>query len=713
MNHSVKNLLAIFFIFSGYSNASIYDYLYPYQEPGFSSYGTIGIIQMPSARLLNEGTVAANFSQFDPYQRLSIVAYPFDWMEAIYQYTDIRNELYSPVFAFSGNQTYKDKGVDLKIRLLSETDTLPELAVGFRDFGGTGLFSSEFLVASKYYKNSDFTFGLGWGNLANADYKNPFSIISKDFDNREGFQELGGKGGEVSLSSFFRGKSVGIFAGYEYFLPNIKGLRLKVEYDSTDYEQEGFKAQPQDSKFNFGLTYGLNKNTKFYVGFIRGNQIQLGFSLSKNFGKKDVSISKKDKYKAVPLRDSMKKVTEDKKYLYLASLKYLGEAKIPLRTANVQGDTLQVSFAQNKYLSYPRAYGRALRVLDDISPESIKNFELTALNSRFELANIKVSRQDFNAYKAQEDFVFLNNSVELSQSYNSIQSHDYKPTVLLPKTFYQFGPNAQTHIGGADRFFVAGLHLSGQFETLVTRNLNIQGSIKIGVIDSFQVLEQGSDSVLPHVRTDLIEYLKEGSDFAISRLQFNYFGNPYQGLYTRLSGGLFEEMFGGIGGEVLYRPFSKIWAIGIEGYEVQQRDYDQQFSFREYKTQTGHITFYINEPRTKILTKIIGGKYLAGDSGITLDFSRRFKSGLRMGIFASITDISKEEFGEGSFDKGFYIDFPLEGFIKNHSRSLSTFGLRPVTRDGAARLLSGFDLYGVTDQGSMHNILKDLDDWYD
>jgi len=713
LNYRVKNLLAIFFIFSGYSKASIYDYLYPYQEPGFSSYGTVGIIQMPSARLMEEGTVAVNFSQFEPYNRLSIIAYPFEWLEAIYQYTDIRNKLYSPSYAFSGNQTYKDKGIDLKIRLLRETDALPEVAIGFRDFGGTGLFSSEFLVASKYYKNSDFTIGLGWGNLANADYKNPFTIISQDFKNREGFQELGGKGGEVALSSFFRGQSVGIFAGYEYFLPSIKGLRFKIEYDSTDYELEGFTSQPQDSKFNFGFTYGLNENTKFYVGFVRGNEIQLGFSLLKNFGKKDTLLSKKDNYKTVPMRDAMQKVTEDKKYLYLAGLKYMGEAKLPLRTANVKGDTLQVSFAQNKHLSYPRSYGRALRVLDDISPKSIKNFELTALNSRFELANIKVSRQDFNSYKAQEDFVFLNNSVEISQSYNSIKSHEYKPEVILPKTFYQFGPNAQTHIGGADRFFVAGLHFSGQFETLITRNLNIQGSVRIGVTDTFQVLEQGSDSILPHVRTDLIEYLKEGSDFAISRLQVNYFGNPYKGVYTRLSGGLYEEMFGGIGGELLYRPFNKIWAIGLEGYEVQQRDYDQLFSFRDYTTKTGHVTLYIDEPRTRILTKIIGGKYLAGDSGITLDFSRRFKSGLRMGIFASITDISKEEFGEGSFDKGFYIDFPLEGFLKNHSRSLSTFGLRPVTRDGAARLLTGFDLYGVTDQGSLHNILKDRDDWYD
>ena len=44
---------------------------------------------------------------------------------------------------------------------------------------------------------------------------------------------------------------------------------------------------------------------------------------------------------------------------------------------------------------------------------------------------------------------------------------------------------------------------------------------------------------------------------------------------------------------------------------------------------------------------------LAGDKGVTLDLSRRFKSGFTMGVFATKTNLSAEEFGEGSFDKGF------------------------------------------------------------
>ena len=172
-------------------------------------------------------------------------------------------------------------------------------------------------------------------------------------------------------------------------------------------------------------------------------------------------------------------------------------------------------------------------------------------------------------------------------------------------------------------------------------------------------------------------------------------------------------MFGGFGGEILYRPYSSIFALGADVYWVKKREFNQLFSFRNYETTTGHITLYLTEPKTNILFKLYGGRYLAEDSGVTLDISRTYRSGLRLGIFASKTDISSQEFGEGTFDKGFYINFPIDAFFRNYRRGLTSFGLRPITRDGAARLLVGHDLYGVTDQGSINNFYFNFEDIYD
>ncbi len=51
--------------------------------------------------------------------------------------------------SFSGDQTYKDKAFDVKLRLWEESYWMPQVAVGARDIGGTGLFDAEYIVASK------------------------------------------------------------------------------------------------------------------------------------------------------------------------------------------------------------------------------------------------------------------------------------------------------------------------------------------------------------------------------------------------------------------------------------------------------------------------------------------------------------------------------------------------------------------------------------
>ena len=125
-----KDFLILFFSISylsaipGILYADITDYIYPNTSPSYSNYGTTGIIQMPSARFRSEVTLGVNWSNSDPYLRGTIIAYPFSWFEATYSYIDINNAFYSNSIDFSGDQTYKDKGFDVKFRLIKETDYL-------------------------------------------------------------------------------------------------------------------------------------------------------------------------------------------------------------------------------------------------------------------------------------------------------------------------------------------------------------------------------------------------------------------------------------------------------------------------------------------------------------------------------------------------------------------------------------------------------------
>ena len=60
---------------------------------------------------------------------------------------------------------------------------------------------------------------------------------------------------------------------------------------------------------------------------------------------------------------------------------------------------------------------------------------------------------------------------------------------------------------------------------------------------------------------------------------------------------------------------------------------------------------------------------------------------LLLGVFATKTNLSAEEFGEGSFDKGFYFSVPTQMFYSEFRSGNISFGLQPLTKDGGAMLI--------------------------
>ena len=57
-----------------------------------------------------------------------------------------------------------------------------------------------------------------------------------------------------------------------------------------------------------------------------------------------------------------------------------------------------------------------------------------------------------------------------------------------------------------------------------------------------------------------------------------------------------------------------------------------------------------------------------------------------MGAYFTRTNISKIEYGEGSFDKGFYFEMPLSIFNSDANKGVTKFTVQPLTRDGGAKL---------------------------
>lgn len=713
----------IFFVstFSSLVGAQITDYIYPHHEqPSYSNYGTVGLIMMPSARMHEAGTIGFTWSHADPYLRGSIMGYPFDWFEASYQYTDVNNKLYSDSPEFSGKQSYKDKSFDAKFRLFKETTLIPQIALGFRDFGGSSLFAAEYIVASKLIGNVDFTLGMGFGTISNNAISNPLTKISSRFAERRTDTRGDTQGGEINYATFLAGEKAGIFGGVEIFMPRMGGTRLKIEYDTTNYGEdgEGYLPVAQDKAFNYSFVYPVTKNFHVKLGYIRNNTLNFGFSLSGNYGSKDPYIVKKDKPKVIPNAKILRTVVNatEAKYLYRSSLKLLNESKLMLQTAQVDESRLTISYAQSKFLSNPVAVGRMTRILDQISPELITDFSFININVDVPMFAVDVPRDDYRKYLDQGKTDALLESVKIYKPEPDAHLiHDYRPQPKLPQTMWKVSPAIRSQIGGPDGFYFGDLSIAIHAETIITRRFNILGAGSIGILNTFDDLKLASDSIIPHVRTDIVKYLKASTDYHITRLQANYFSNPSKDIYTKISAGIFEPMFAGYGGEILYKPFERNYGIGVELWQVHQREYRQLFGLKDdkYETLTGHISLYYREPTSRVLLHVKGGKYLAQDSGFTFTASRDFRSGLNMGVFFSLTDISKAEFGEGSFDKGFFFSLPIQVFFDKYSRGQSGFGLRPLTRDGAQSLVHAQTLWSTTYQANKDQMIHEWDSFYD
>ena len=121
---------------------------------------------------------------------------------------------------------------------------------------------------------------------------------------------------------------------------------------------------------------------------------------------------------------------------------------------------------------------------------------------------------------------------------------------------------------------------------------------------------------------------------------------------------------------------------------MAQRDYDDPFGFDyyDYDVVTGHASLYWDTGWYGFETQIDAGRYLAGDWGSTFSLSRRFPNGWAVGAYFTLTNVTEDDFGEGSFDKGVWIEIPFRWTVPFETRANNSVSLTSVSRDGGAQL---------------------------
>ncbi|WP_409159180.1 YjbH domain-containing protein [Pectobacterium sp. B2J-2] len=661
-----------------------------------SDFGGTGLLQMPTARMAETGEFSLNYRDNEEYRRYSVSLQLFDWLETTVRYTDIRTRLYSNDSSFSGDQTYKDKAFDLKARLWQESYWMPDVSVGLRDIAGTGLFDSEYLVASKRMGPFDFTLGMGWGNMAESgNIKNPACSLKASFCNRTENTETG----EFEIGNFFHGPAA-LFGGVEYQTP-WDPLRLKLEYDGNDYSREAAdrgrrERIKQDSPFNIGAVYRLGDVLDTTLSWQRGNTLMWGFTLRTNFNSLKPNYLDDAPPVYAPVQDG-------KSTNWQLVSKELND-KAGYKDADIYADQKQVTIVadQTKYRDSEEATQRAATILANHVSGNIDEYHLVQRSQRLPIASTEVDAKAFHQVKQA--------AVPLGQpepeTYRKEPVSDVRGQQVLraepARLTYSLDPTLTQSFGGPESFYMYQVALKGNADYQLSDHWSVGGTATLNLVnnyDKFNYKTPPADgAALPRVRTWVREYVTS-SDLLLTNLQLTRRDNPAQDWYTQVYGGYLEMMYAGVGSEVLYRPFGKSWALGMDVNYVKQRDWNDIMRMADYDVVTGHLTAYWELPFVEgAVAKVSVGRYLAGDKGVTLDLSRRFDSGIVAGAFATKTDVSSAEYGEGSFTKGFYISIPFDLLFTEPTVKRGSVGWVPLTRDGGQMLQRRSSLYGLTEQ---------------
>lgn len=662
--------------------------LFPYQDLPVTAndWGEAGLLQTPSARMREVSDFSFTISRVYPYTRGNVFFQPFSWMEAGFRYTNISNKLYGPAF-LSGTQAYKDKSIDVKFRLMKESAWLPAFSLGFRDIAGTGLFSGEYAVGSKRTGPLDWSLGLGWGYVGNrADIGNPLGHIFPSFNVRK----VATSTGNFAFGAYFHGPAA-LFGGVQYQTP-WDPLILKLEYDGNNYQNDPLgNVLPQSSPFNFGATYRVSDWVDMTAGVERGNTAM--FSISMHAPLNAIYVPKLDDPPGIPVKPTAPVNPPDWK----KTVKDI-DKQTQWKVARIarRGDELRVTVDDPNVVYWHDYLDRAVSVLHRDAPPGVKRFAFVYRSDGIKVGEHLVDRNEWVAARTR----LLAPSQKKAEVVAIPPEKNVKDSLVFKKDPPAFeshvGMNWIYNLGGPNGFVLYEFAPNWTAQLHFDQNTWLQGMLQYDILDNYNKFTYDAPSNLPRVRTYLREYV-EASRLTMPVLQLSHVGQLTDNQYWSVYGGYLEPMFAGVGGEWLYRPFLSPLAFGINLNEVQQRDFAQNFKLRNYRVFTGHGTLYWDTGWKHVVGTLSFGRYLAGDIGATIDFSRVFDNGIAVGAFFTKTNVSAKTFGEGSFDKGIYVSIPLDAFLTKSSHNVAGFMWKPLTRDGGAMLSRQVSLYALTE----------------
>ncbi|ASM74648.1 MULTISPECIES: YjbH domain-containing protein [Roseobacteraceae] len=648
----------------------------------YNTYGNPGLIDMPTAQSAEDAELAGTVSHFAGSTRNTLTFQFTPRLSGSFRYSKIENHSGNP-----SSGALFDRSFDLRYRIWDETRYRPAVAIGLRDLVGTGVYSSEYIVATKTVApRLTLTGGLGWGRLGSYNgFTNPLGALDKRFETRpSGFT---GTGGQVESAKWFRGDAA-FFGGVSWAATDK--LSLKAEYSSDAYTRiVDNGAFDRKSPFNFGINYKLRDNVHMQVHYLYGSELGISFNLISNPRKPAVyggtgAAPLPVKRRSGPADLGWFQEPETHKTLRNQTASLLAADGMTLEAMKLNGTQVTVHIRNDRYIASPEAIGRTARILTQTLPASVETFTIIPVENGMPLSATTLTRSDMEDLENAPDATWRSYArAQVTDAAGSLAGVTYNGA-LYPKFSWSLGPYISTsYFDPQEPVRVdAGLKLQANYD--IAPGWVVSGTLQHRIVGNVGDSTRPSDSKIQKVRSEGFIYAREGKT-ALTNLTLAHYFRPGKDLYGRVTFGYLEREYGGLSGEILWKPVDSRLALGAEVNVVKQRDFDQGFGFRDYSSVTGHLSTYYDFGNG-YHGQIDAGRYLAGDYGVTFSFDRTFANGWSVGAYATLTDVSFDDFGEGSFDKGIRITVPLEHFLGKPVRQTYKTVLQPLTRDGGARL---------------------------
>lgn len=671
--------------------------------------GSSGYINTPSAHMREDGTLVTGLSHASPYTALYVAMQALPWLEITGRYQQTTGV---PGFAPGPGIDYgsfKDKAAGAKLRLWPEAafglGALPAVAVGIDDIGiGTEVFATAYAVASKRFD---------WG--------------ASTLDASLGYGQR---------------RMQGAFAGLRYQNQQWPGWSFVADYDRISFRNDvgarvlGLDQRPV-GQFNLGVEYTSPSGWSVQVGR-RDGQAAVNLALVVPFGRASLQAKTQEPapYVAFVERPPAQHWTQDQDNLrtLVARLHEDGLRQVSL---SVEPGVLRARLSSNRYLDPHRAVGRAMRILLAHGPQPLQRLEVTLVHEGvptllYTATDLSALERYFSGALSAEALQpslqvtaadpqapvppsAIEGVLDALRADDALQSpHDDGMSSGLPLDArigretpgghrWGVGPSVQVFFNDPSGALKAAVDVRAEGRYQLQPQTAIDAAVNYRLVENISDVRQASNSLLPHVRSDVAEYYRQGR-LKLDKLVLNHLAHPSQHWYARASAGLYETMFAGVGGQVMYVPPGARWTLDLNLDYLAQRDFSSPLQLQDYRVWSGFAALHTELPYQMTGTVRVG-RFLAGDTGARFELKREFASGVQMGLWYTHTngrDITSPGTPSSPYrDKGVFMRIPFDTVASRHSTRVLSVELSPWSRDVGQMVKSPADLRQLFETGML------------